>query len=282
MMLDNATRPYRTGYVTVAGQRLRYSVANEGCGVPLVLINGIGATGDLYDTLRSHMGERETIAFDAPGVHRSPAPLLPLTMADYADRVSGLITGLGHSEVDLLGVSWGGALAQEVAHRHPRKVRRLVLAATTPGLGSALGRPAALALLMTPARYYSPSYLRRIAPTLYGGAILDHPELLEEHARVRNQGAPSPRGYLYQLLAISGFTSLHYLHRLRQPTLVLAGDDDPIIPLENGRRLAQHIPRARLEVVAGGGHLFLFTRAAKMARVIGDFLDEHRPDDAAP
>ena len=246
---------------------------NKGKGRPLLLINGIGATGDLFDPFRQYLNDRETIAFDAPGVHQSPTPLLPLTMRRLAAIVAGLVGQLGHSQVDVLGLSWGGALAQELARRHPEVVRRLVLSATTPGWGGLPGRPAAMAILLSPARYYLPDYLRRVAPTLYGGAIVDHPDLLDEHARQRRTHPPSLLGYTYQLAAIQGWTSLHWLHRLPHPTLVLAGDDDPIIPLTNGRMLAAAIPAGRLHVVEGGGHLFLFVRAEEMADIVRPFLD---------
>lgn len=239
----------------------------------MLLINGIGATGDLFQPLRQHLGDRETIAFDAPGVGGSPAPMLPLTMRQLASTVAGLIGELGHEQVDVLGLSWGGALAQELAFRHPARVHRLILAATMAGWTCIPGRPAALAILMSPARYYSPTYLRRVAPTLYGGAIVDHPDLLDEHVEQRSNHPPSHRGYLYQLSAIQRWTSLPWLHRLQQRTLVLSGDDDPIVPLVNGRLLAKQIPAGRLHIVEGGGHLFLFVRAQEMAGVVRGFLD---------
>ena len=82
------------------------------------------------------------------------------------------------------------------------------------------------------------------------------------------------RGYLAQLYAIAGWTSLPWLSRLRQPTLVIAGDDDPIVPLVNGRLLNRLIPDARLHVVDGGGHLFLLERPAEMADLVTRFLSE--------
>jgi pimeloyl-ACP methyl ester carboxylesterase len=82
---------------------------------------------------------------------------------------------------------------------------------------------------------------------------------------------PSPWGYVAQLYAISGWTSLPWLWTLRQPTLVLAGDEDPIVPLVSGRILARCIPDARLHVVRGGGHLFLLERPAEIAQLVADF-----------
>ncbi|MEE8603390.1 alpha/beta fold hydrolase [Euzebya tangerina] len=263
----------RSGVLNVGRQRVRMSLVNEGAGRPLLLINGIGATGDLFDDFRVHITDRETIAFDVPGVGGSPAPTWPWRIRWYARVVAEMINELGHSSVDVLGLSWGGALAQELARRHPDRVRRLVLVATTPGVISLPGRPSALAVLMTPWRYYSPAYLQAVAPTLYGGQVRDHPEMMNRHSQVRSTRPPSVSGYVCQLSALRRWTSLPWLRTLPMRTLVLAGDDDPIIPLRNAKMMASRIPQARLYVVKGGGHLFLFTQAAAMADRVTDFLD---------
>lgn len=252
----------------VGGQLLRVVVRNEGLGKPLLLINGIGATGDLFDPFRVHLADRETITFDAPGVGGSATPAYPPTMRRLAGLMAGLIEATGHRRVDVLGLSWGGALAQELTRRHPDHVRRLVLAATMPGWTSVPGRPLAMSILMSPARYYSPNYLRRVAPTLYGGTIADHPELLDEHARQRQSNPPSQVGYLYQLAALRRWTSLPWLHKITHPTLVLAGDEDPIIPLANAQLMASLLPSGTLKTIKGGGHLFLFTRAEELADIV--------------
>ena len=89
--------------------------------------------------------------------------------------------------------------------------------------------------------------------------------------------APSYRGYLAQLYAIAGWTSVPWLCRLPQPTLVISGDDDPIVPLVNGRMLDRLIPDSRLHVVPGGGHLFLLEQPAEMAALVTDFLTADLP-----
>ena len=260
--------------IRVGQQRLR--VTTHGEGRPLLLINGIGATGDLFEPFRLAVegyAPRQTISFDAPGVGGSPVPWYPPTMRSLAKIVDGLAGELGHENLDVLGISWGGALAQELARRHPNRVRRLVLAATMHGWTSTPGRPSALSVLATPARYYSAAYLERIAPTLYGKEILDHPDLLRRHSHMRTTRPPSPLGYAYQLAALRRWTSWPWLAKLDMATLVLAGDDDPIIPVANARMIAERIPNGELHVVAGAGHLFLFLRAAAMAAKVCDFLD---------
>lgn len=110
-----------------------------------------------------------------------------------------------------------------------------------------------------------------MAPTLYGPDILDDPDLLARQRIVRFARGPSGRGYAFQGLALRRFASALWLPRVHQPTLVLAGDADPIVPAANGRILAARLPDARLEIVPGGGHLFLVARPAVAPRIL-DFL----------
>jgi poly(3-hydroxyalkanoate) depolymerase len=237
-----------------------------------LLCNGIGAPIEMWAPFREPLG-RPTIAFDAPGVGESAVPAIPPTMAGVARLALQILDHLEVPVVDVLGVSWGGALAQEVAYRGGDRIRRLVLCATMAGGIPVPGDPRVLAILATPLRYWSPSYLERVAPALYGPDVVANPEMMAHQKRVRFTRAPSARGYVWQMLALRRFASVLWLHRLRQPTLVLAGDSDPIVPVTNGRILAGRIPNARLEVVPGG-HLFLLTHPRKMAARVNDFLDE--------
>jgi len=244
----------------------------SGVGPPLLLVMGLGGNIEMWEPLVEELRDFQTIAFDAPGTGESDTPRWPLSMRRLAAITAQLARSLGHPRVDVLGVSYGGAIAQELAHRHPERVRRLVLAATSFGVGSLPGRPGALALLSTPYRYYSRGHLRAVAPRLYGGQIARRPRLLDEHAYSRLGHAPSVRGYLWQLAAIAGWSSLPFLRRLRMPVLVLTGDDDPIIRVTNARVMAALIPRARLRILRGAGHLFLVDQAAESAQLIRDFL----------
>jgi poly(3-hydroxyalkanoate) depolymerase len=249
-------------------------VSIAGRGRPLLLLNGIGAAFELLEPFRRALRDTETIALDMPGTGGSEAMLLPHRLCAFADVAGSALDLLGYGVVDVLGVSWGGVLAQEFARRHPNRVRKLVLAATTHGVLGVPGHWRALWALMTPRRYYSPSYFEEVAPILYGGAARTNPRLLREHGHLRFIRPPNARGYFYQLFAISGWTSLPWLHRVEQPALVLAADDDPIVPLVNAHMLARRLPNGRLHVVADGGHLFLLTNAPEVAPVVESFLDE--------
>jgi len=276
-----AARDERVEMVSVAGVDLRVSLrpgatfprsGSPAGRPPLLLCNGIGAPIEMWAPFRDPLG-RPTIAFDAPGVGESSVPLIPPAMSGIARMVLGVLDHLEVPTVDVLGVSWGGALAQELAHRGGERVRRLVLCATMAGGAPVPGDPRVLAILATPLRYWSPSYLDRVAPRLYGADVASDAEMMAHQRRVRFTRSPSGRGYLGQMLALRRFASVLWLHRLPQPTLVLTGASDPIVPVVNGRILAGRIPGARLEVVPGG-HLFLLTHAEAMAARVNAFLDE--------
>jgi poly(3-hydroxyoctanoate) depolymerase len=194
-------------------------------------------------------------------------------MTGLARVVTELLDALDLERVDVLGYSFGGGLAQELAHRAPDRVRRLVLCATAPGLGGSPPRPMAALMLATPARYYHPRLLELSVAHIAGGRTARNPGALARHAGERLLHPPSALGYAYQLYAVAGWSSLPWLRSVTQPTLVVAGDDDPAMPMRNGRLLAARLPRARLHVVQGGGHLFLLDEPENVAGVIREFLD---------
>jgi pimeloyl-ACP methyl ester carboxylesterase len=207
-------------------------------------------------------------------------------MAGLADLAAAVLDTFEVADADLLGYSFGGALAQEMARRHPERVRRVILGATTFGLGGLPARPSVYIHMIQPGRYHSARYLDWVAPRIYGGQARSTgsrsaPRILAEARLAR---PPSTVGYLSQLAAISGWTSLPWLHTLEMPVLVIAGDDDPIIPLVNAKILSCRIPGARLHVVRGGGHLFLLEDRVDVIRAIDGFLSpESIPlDDVEP
>lgn len=268
---DPGRRPFLRS-VDVDGVRVRVQTA--GNGPPLLLIMGIGGNIEMWHPFDEELRVRgiQTISFDAPGTGESAELDRPHRMRWLARMVEHLLDGLGHRRVDVLGISWGGALAQELAHQAPHRVRRLVLAATTagvPGLGGVPGKPSALIRLVSPRRYRDADYFAAVADQLYGGETFGS---ADRHLAARLARPPSSRGYWQQLWAVQGWTAVPWLRSVEQPTLVLAGDDDPLVPVLNGRILASLIPHARLVVVRGGGHLSLLQLAPAMAGLVADFL----------
>src|SRR5208282_5321614 len=135
--------------------------------------------------------------------------------------------------IDVAGVSWRGGIAQQFAYQYPQVCRRLILAATAPGVIMVPGKLSVLWKMASPRRYVDPNYMHSIAAEIYGGNLREDPSLI--HSLAENMKGPSNVGYLYQLLALAGWTSLLWLRSLRQPTLVVMGRDDPIVPMVNGR-----------------------------------------------
>ena len=259
-------------FVRVDGHLLRVSIRGEGR--PLLLVMGLGGNIEMWDPLERALNARgiQTIAYDASGMGDSPARLVPFRMAGLARQAAHLLGTLGFPAADVLGVSFGGAVAQALAHVNPERVRRLVLASTTCGVGVP-GHPVALALLATPLRYYSPTFLRLTANALDGPTTNGDGARFREQMHARQARPPTLWGYMSQLAAAAGWTSLPWLHRLRAPTLVLSGGADRIVAPVNARILAARIPGARLEVVPGAGHLLLMDHGEHCAQSIGEFLE---------
>jgi poly(3-hydroxyalkanoate) depolymerase len=261
-------------FVDIHADRVRLRTAVHGSGRPLLLITGLGASLDLDAPFERELAARgvQTVSFDAPGIGQSTPYTWPRRMPGIARTVERMLDALGYQQVDVLGASLGGVIAQQLAHQAPHRVRRLVLAATGPGLGGIPGSPRALLALATPRRYHQPGHYQRIAARTYGGAARRDPDSPPPALAAESAAGPSLHGYLGQIYAISGWTSLPWLRTLRQQTLVLAGDDDPIVPVANGRILTRCIPHARLHIVRRGGHLFLLDSAAEMAGLVAAFL----------
>jgi pimeloyl-ACP methyl ester carboxylesterase len=276
--------PTRTRRVRVGSLRLRYADSGAGRGNdhgrPLLLVNGLGANIEMWAPLQRSLGSRRTIAFDAPGTGGSSTPLRPLTVRELGRLTLDLLDTVGVPEVDVLGYSFGGAIAQELARAAgPTRIHRMVLAATTCGWGALPGDPTALLTLLTPARYF-------FAPATSAATLLFGDGSLRDFAvadAARLEHPPDAIGYWWQVLAALGWSSLPWLHRLRVPTLVLAAERDRMVRASTARLLARRIPGARLEVVHGASHFFLLREHnVRVARIINDFLDEDRDERAQP
>jgi poly(3-hydroxyalkanoate) depolymerase len=250
---------------------MRAPRASRRRGTPLLLINGIGASLELLQPLVDELDPAlDVIRFDVPGTGGSPLPVAPYRFTGLSSLIARMLATLGYDHADVLGISWGGGVAQHFAAFQRSRCRRLVLVSTATGALMVPARPAVLARMVTPRRYTDPGYLERAAPGLYGGtARTDAPRVAA--AMHANNRVGSPRGYLYQLAAAAGWTSLPFLPLLRQPTLIMSGDDDPIIPVVNARLMNRLIPGSRLHIYHGG-HLGLVTEAAELAPVVDRFL----------
>jgi len=271
----------RETYIATGGQRIRVQVRPGSPGartpVPLVLCNGIGAGLEVLDPLVAELDPDTTvIRFDAPGTGGSPTSPVPYRFPYLAWVLGRVLTKLGFGVVDLLGMSWGGGLAQQFAFQNPRRCRRLVLVATGTGMLMVPGHPRVLSKMLTPHRFSHPEYAASIARDLYGGSVRQHEGDVAELFRGQLR-AGSRVGYLHQLLAGFGWTSLPALPAIRQETLIIAGEDDPIIPVTNAHIMNRLLPHSRMHLHSGG-HIDLVLNAAELAPVITEFLHSASPD----
>jgi poly(3-hydroxyalkanoate) depolymerase len=269
--------------LAIGGQLVRVAVRpgrrgwrGKPAGTPLLLINGIGASLELLQPFVDQLDPAlEVVRFDPPGVGGSPLPALPYRFTGLCRLISHLLAELGHESADVLGISWGGAVAQHFAAFQRARCRKLVLVSTATGMIMVPAAPSVLARMVTPRRYTDRGYLASVAGDLYGGSARTNPAQVSTAMNAHNR-VGSARGYLYQLSAGLGWTSVPFLPLVRQPTLVLSGDDDPIIPLANARLMHRLIPDSQLHVFHGG-HLGLVTEAAQLAPVVSEFLAAPRP-----
>lgn len=214
---------------------------------PLLFLNGIGANAEAVEPFADLFPDRPFITYDQPGSGGSPSPVIPYNAFQVAWQTGRVLQRFGVDQADVMGISWGGAMAQQFALQHPSRVRRLVLAATNAGLIAVPGNPVALGKLASP-KTYSGNPAVKLQP-------------------------PSARGFLYQCLALAGWTSAPALPLLKKPTLILTGDKDRIVPPINARLLHRLIPGSELEVFPGSGHMFLMSRMAEVAARVHAFLE---------
>jgi poly(3-hydroxyalkanoate) depolymerase len=253
----------------VAGHRLRVAVHPGAPGRrPLVLVNGIGASLELLDPLVGALDpDRPVIRFDVPGIGGSPMPWVPLPMAGLAALVAGILDALGHARADILGLSWGGGIAQQFALQHPDRTGKLALVSTGTGVMMVPARLTVLAKMLTPRRYNDRSYRREEGAEIYQGESQAAVEAV--FARVLPVRA---RAYMFQLMALATWTSLPVLPLIAAPTLLLNGRRDPVIPVVNAHIMAGLLPRATLHLHEGG-HLGILTRPQELGGVLEEFLD---------
>lgn len=272
MNADQQRAPKRSGTLEANGVDLWYEV--WGAGSPLLLIEGMAVASWMWERQIPDFEDHfTTIAYDLRGSGRSAKPPGPYSIAQMGEDAAALMDALELPRADVLGVSMGGFIAEELALRWPERVRRLVLVSTSAGgathvpmtaqtLGRFMdntGEPREVVRKKL-ALGYSEAYLR--------GSEVEH--LIDLRLRY-----PQP-AHAFQAQAAAGatFDRASEVGRIRAPTLVLAGDADLVVPVENARRLAAAIPNARLRIWPGLGHQFFVEAAPAFNAEVITFLQE--------
>jgi poly(3-hydroxyoctanoate) depolymerase len=222
---------------------LRVAARTTGSGDPVLLLNGMSRPMESWAFFAGTLQGRTVISFDAPGVGASETPVVPYSMPMFADIAARVLDAVSIEKADVIGYSHGGAVAQQFAVDHPTRVNRLVLLATACGIGAIPGRLGDLTqLLLTP-------------------------------NRETQWPRPDPLGLLWQIAAISTWSSIPVLGCIDAPTLVVCGDHDRAVPPANSRLLAARIRNARLVTVQAGHDLQKPAPAAIVGRLVERFLD---------
>ena len=257
---------------TVDGRTLRVAVwraRKATTKLPILFFNGIGANIEAMAPMAELLDDRDFITFDMPGIGGSPDPVVPYNAILMARIAALLLDRFDMPLVDVMGVSWGGAMAQQFALQNNARTNKLILAATSAGMLMVPGNPAALVKMADPRRYIDPDFMAKHFKTLYGGMVGNKSE------HIGRITPPSKTGYFYQLMAMMGWTSAPFLPFMKSETLIMMGDDDQIVPLANGKFLNFLIPNSELFVVENGGHLFLLSHVEQSISAIRAFLDRN-------
>ncbi len=246
----------------------------HGQGEPLLLIAGLGANATLWETQIPLLArELRVVAFDNRGAGRSDRPDGPYSLPLFADDTAALMDFLGIDDAHIYGESMGGMIAQELALRHPQRVRSLVLGCTIFGGPQAVSPSQEALITLAALASLSPEEaLER------GLGVFYHPSHVEEMRPLWQtyvQTRTTPEAYQRQLEACIAFDSYERLPQIEAPTLVINGEDDALLPAENSRILAERIPDAELVLFPNAGHLYFQERPAEAGAAVLDFLRRH-------
>ncbi|MBX7220157.1 MAG: alpha/beta hydrolase [Blastocatellia bacterium] len=251
---------------------LYYEIHGEG--PPLVLIPGFSAGLWIwYRQVPDFAKHFQTIIYNPRGVGTSGINSTPHSIKLYAEDVAGLITGLGLSKVHVLGTSMGGFIAQELALHFPQLVEKLVLTCTGfGGPGHVMPRPETLMAMASLSGLNSEERSRRNLLLAFTKEFLETaPSEVETVLRLRAETPISEMVYLSQLQAAATFDCAARVAGILAPTLVISGDEDEIVPTQNSRNLADRIPQATLEIMAGG-HAFFMEQPEAYNQIVCEFL----------
>ena len=258
---------------SVNGLELYYEI--EGDGEPVVLIPGFAAgrwiwfkqTGDLSRNFR-------VIIFDPRGVSESDKPEGSQSISLLADDVAHLLQTIGVASAHVVGASFGGFVAQEFALKYPSMTRRLVLCCTSfGGPNHVVPAPETLLALASTKGLNSEERMRTNLLLAFSPEYVQTQVAEVDHVvRLRAANDVPEHIYLSQMQAAMNFNAEAKVGQIQTPTLVLSGDADVIVPVQNSRNLAAKIPGAELRIVEGGSHTFFIERAAEFNRVVTEFL----------
>ncbi|HJU29436.1 MAG TPA: alpha/beta fold hydrolase [Candidatus Binataceae bacterium] len=260
----------------VNGVELAYEL--RGAGAPMVMIHGAQGDQSMFDDMAASFARRfQVLTFDQRGSGLSEKPEMDYTIALLADDTAALMDHVGFAAADVVGASMSGPIAQELALRHPHKVRSLVLGCTTPGGPKAVrigGNAFASAYSTQPMSAEERG--RALAEAAFTKGYIDrHPEIIPAMIEARRRRPIDPGALDRRMKAVLKFDAYDRLHQIDCPTLVITGREDALISWENSRILADRIPKAQLKIIESAGHCFWLEQPAQSNQSIEGFLDSN-------
>lgn len=248
-----------------------------GSGPPILLIMGLGGRGDAWQPFAEALAAAGHMAIHFDNRDVGWSSLVEdrvYEVADMAADAIGLLDHLGISQTDILGISMGGIITQEILLRAPERVRRAVLLATTPGGSNAVHPPSEVATLLLQRAQGDPvAMLRKVYEGITApGFAASSPHLIDLAVEVALKKPTLPAAMMRQLSAIMRWSSWDRLPEVKTPTLVVHGDADPLVPHRNGVNIAERIPGARLVTLPNVGHLVPLEAPEPLYRAVREFL----------
>jgi len=259
-------------HTTHAGTRIWWE--EQGQGDPLLLIMGLGATLEWWNRLMPSLIPRyRTIAFDNRGVGKSDVPPGPYSIPLMADDAQAVLEAAGVATAHVIGMSMGGYIAQELALRHPARVRSLVLGCTSCGGREAVrAAPEVASAMGARAKMSRDDAMWGMVPYTFDASTPR--QRIAQDLAMRLRSAVSNEGYFAQFDAIRAWPGSHdRLGGITAPTLVIHGETDQLVPPENGRNLARAIPNAGLVLLPNASHIFLTDQLEPARDAILAFLE---------
>ena len=257
-------------HLSIGGRNLFHR--RGGTGEPLLLIMGMSGTHLSWGEPFVSDLERDfdVVAYDHRGIGRSDPETEAFSIVDLADDAVGVLDALGWDTAHVLGISMGGMIAQELALRNPERIRTLTLGCTyCGGAGSALAPQATMDKLAAGMMSGDRELAIRNGFEVNVSAAFAAQDDNYEAFRAMAKALPAPIPVIMlQMQAIAQHDTSARLPSLDLPTLVVYGDEDAMLPVQNGRMIAGLIPGARLEVLDGVGHLFWWERPERSAELL--------------
>jgi 3-oxoadipate enol-lactonase len=249
---------------------LAYELLGEG--PPLLLIQGLGYGGRGWGPMLDLLADDFTVvAFDNRGFGASDAPPGPYTARELAHDARAVLDAAALDRAHVVGASLGGMVAQELALGDPDRVDRLVLACTTPGGPAAYPMPARTVSLMAEAATMPADVaLRRFVENGLGEGSSE--ELIQRIVAYRTANPPDPGGWQAQAAAGATHDALDRLGAISAPTLIVHGTRDEVVDPRNAELVADRIPGARVELLAGCGHLLFWEEPERLVALVKEFL----------